>query len=74
MWRASLHKQYGLFDESFQVAGDWEMWLRAATGGSVFLLINKPLGLFYDNSDGLSTGARAELAMQEFWRVWHMYH
>lgn len=36
MWRSSVHEKYGLFDDSFNSAGDWEMWLRAASQGSQF--------------------------------------
>ena len=30
MWRKSLHDKYGVFDESFKSAGDWEMWLHGS--------------------------------------------
>ena len=28
MWRKSLHKEFGFFNEDFKVAGDYEWWLR----------------------------------------------
>ncbi len=28
MWRKSVHKEFGYFDESFEIAGDYEFWLR----------------------------------------------
>ena len=55
MWRKSLHDKYGYFDEKYRSAGDWEMWLRAASQGSKFKKINKSLGLYYFNPEGIST-------------------
>lgn len=55
MWRSSVHEKYGLFDDSFNSAGDWEMWLRAASQGSQFKKINDMLGLYYFNPTGIST-------------------
>jgi glycosyltransferase involved in cell wall biosynthesis len=55
MWRKSYHDKYGLFDTSYQSAGDWEMWLRGATQGSKFKKINTLLGLYYFNPKGIST-------------------
>ncbi len=28
MWRKSVHSEYGFFDETLQIAGDYEFWLR----------------------------------------------
>ena len=50
-----MHAKHGLFDETFRLAGDWEMWCRAAAGGSVFKKANGIYCLFYKNPDGLST-------------------
>ena len=36
MWRVSMHKKYGYFDETYLSAGDWEMWCRAVEGGALF--------------------------------------
>ena len=40
VWRKSLHDQIGMFDESFEVVGDYEFFLRAASDGCTF--INEP--------------------------------
>lgn len=56
MWRKSVHKKYGYFDENLKISGDWEFWLRMATGGSQFYKIDRLLGLYYQNPKGLSTG------------------
>jgi len=55
LWRASVHKKYGKFDEKYGSAGDWEMWLRAASQGSKFKKIESILGLYYFNPKGIST-------------------
>jgi hypothetical protein len=55
MWRRSMHDKYGYFDREYRSAGDWEMWLRAASQGSVYKKINEPLGLYYFNPTGIST-------------------
>ena len=55
MWRKSLHDTYGMFDDQYRSAGDWEMWLRAVFGGSKFKKINGVLGLYYFNPTGIST-------------------
>ena len=55
MWRKSLHNKYGYFDSKYRSAGDWEMWLRAASQGSKFKKINELLGLYYFNPKGVST-------------------
>jgi glycosyltransferase involved in cell wall biosynthesis len=46
MWRASLHARHGWFDRDFQVAGDYEFWLRVARTED-FLLLPEVLGLYY---------------------------
>jgi glycosyltransferase involved in cell wall biosynthesis len=47
LWRKSMHKKHGLFNEQFLCAGDWEMWLRAASQGAIFLHVNTLTGLNY---------------------------
>ena len=36
MWRKSLHDRFGLFDESYKSAGDYEYWMRLASNGVKF--------------------------------------
>ena len=55
MWKKTIHKNYGKFDEKYKSAGDWEMWLRAASKGSKFKKIPGMLGLYYFNPTGIST-------------------
>ena len=57
MWRTSVHERCGYFNEEMAHAGDWEMFLRMVESGSKFKKVDKPLGLYYYNSDGLSTSS-----------------
>src|SRR5207248_12886 len=54
MGRRSMHGKYGLFDDRYKSAGDWEMWLRAIAKGSHFLKIKGVYGLRFWNLQGLS--------------------
>lgn len=65
MWRKSMHKKYGMFDVRFKVAGDYEMWLRAAFAGSRFKKIPGIYGLYYCNPQGLSTNHTNGVPVQE---------
>ena len=55
MWRKNYHDKYGLFDDNYKSAGDWELWLRGASQGSKFKKINGSYGLYYFNPKGIST-------------------
>jgi len=51
MWRKSLHEKYGMFNEEFHVAGDYEFWLRIASNGERFYYMPESLGLYVDRPD-----------------------
>jgi len=55
MWRRDAHKKAGFFNDKYKSAGDWEMFLRMASRGSVFKKISGILGLYYFNPKGVST-------------------
>ena len=55
MWRRSVHARCGYFDETFMIAGDYEMWIRMVNAGLVFKKCPDILGVYYLNPDGLST-------------------
>ncbi|MDR3469546.1 MAG: glycosyltransferase [Xanthobacteraceae bacterium] len=57
MWRKRLHDEVGLFDTSFQSAGDHEFWLRCCAAGKQFLKLNDAHVAYYVNPDGVSTHA-----------------
>jgi glycosyltransferase involved in cell wall biosynthesis len=54
MWRVTVHDKVGFFDESFQSAGDWDLWIRTVMQGCLFKKIPQILGVFYINPKGLS--------------------
>jgi glycosyltransferase involved in cell wall biosynthesis len=58
MWRRSVHTWAGEFDESFMSAGDYEFWLRLAERAPM-LHLPEPLGLYFDNPQGLSRADQA---------------
>lgn len=58
MWRRSLHDRFGFFNETLMSAGDYDMWLRAASRGSKMKKIDEVLGLYYRNPDGISSGSK----------------
>jgi hypothetical protein len=55
VWRKSLHDKIGLFDESYEVIGDYEFILNAATKGCRFSYVNKAMGLMLWHQNALST-------------------
>jgi len=55
MWKKEIHEKAGLFNEKLAYAGDWDMFLRMVETGAKFKKIDIPLGLYYYNSEGLST-------------------
>jgi glycosyltransferase involved in cell wall biosynthesis len=64
LWRRSLHQQFGLFDESYMVAGDYEFWLRLAAYGVEFQRVAEVLGLFYWNPNQLGRAQSQQSAME----------
>ncbi len=48
MWRKGLHERFGYFDESFEVGGDYEFWLRVSEKCR-FKHIKEYLGLYLRN-------------------------
>jgi len=55
MWRRSVHDKHGYFNQYYKSAGDWDLWLRCAFGGSKFKKCPDVLGVYYFNPTGMST-------------------
>lgn len=74
MWRRSLHEKIGLFNETLMSAADYDMWLRAAQAGFCMKKINKVLGLYYRNPEGVSSGSKTlQKALFEVQQVRNQY-
>jgi tetratricopeptide (TPR) repeat protein len=52
VWRKSVHKDYGYFDESLVTSGDYEFWLRISQTYD-FQHIRMPLGLYLIRPDSI---------------------
>tara|TARA_R110002012_G_scaffold106985_1_gene248563 strand:+ start:48 stop:746 length:699 start_codon:yes stop_codon:yes gene_type:complete len=50
----------GMFDPSFTISGDYEMWCRMNSKGAKFKKIDEFLGVYYQNPEGVSTSPDAE--------------
>ena len=63
MWRRSLHDRWGIFDEQFTVAGDYEFWMRIGRDEK-FLRVPEILGLYYQNGAGLEYASGERTAIE----------
>jgi hypothetical protein len=57
MWRRRLHDELGLFDTSYESAGDFDFWMRCVAAGKTFFKLNDPHVAYYQNPEGISTRA-----------------
>jgi glycosyltransferase involved in cell wall biosynthesis len=56
VWRKSLHDRFGMFNDYYISAADYEFWMRCLRGGANdFLYIPEILGIYYHNPSGVST-------------------
>jgi len=56
MWRRSLHDRFGMFNNDYISAADYEFWMRCLKGGANdFVFIPDILGIYYHNPEGVST-------------------
>ena len=65
MWRRSLHDRFGLFDEEFRSAGDWDFWLRCVRRGASAVKSPYVTSAYYFNPQGLSTDSGSHLGLRE---------
>lgn len=55
MWRKSLHDKIGLFDEEYEIVGDYEFVLRAISQGATLSFVPEAKGLMLWHEKALST-------------------
>ncbi|MEQ8172962.1 MAG: glycosyltransferase, partial [Candidatus Eremiobacterota bacterium] len=61
MWRKDIHDLIGYFNPYYEVAGDWEFWLRIMFNTDYKIhLIPDMLGLYYKNTKGLEHSGRKQ--------------
>jgi glycosyltransferase involved in cell wall biosynthesis len=60
LWKKTMHNKCGMFDDKYQSAGDWEMWLRSVRMGSKFKKIDAVSGFYFVNPRGKSTSKEFE--------------
>ena len=73
--KSSLVK-YGMFDPSFTISGDYEMWSRMRSKGAKFYKMTEFLGAYYNNPEGVSTKntpERWELHVMQDTRIRELY-
>ncbi|HVO94997.1 MAG TPA: glycosyltransferase family 2 protein [Terriglobales bacterium] len=71
-WRATIHRKVGEFDDSFQLAFDWEWWNRLRVSGARFGRIPDVLSLYYF-SDANLTSRAGQRVIDEMYRVTKKY-
>lgn len=64
VWRRTLHDAFGLFDDSYLVAGDYEWWLRLAACGVPMQRVPEVLGLFYWNASQQGRAMQEQSGME----------
>ena len=55
VWRKSIHDKIGLFNEKYEVVGDYEFVLRAISNGYKFSYVSEAQGLMLWHKNALST-------------------
>lgn len=73
MWRRALHDRYGLFDESYQLAADYEWSLRLAAMGVEMKHIPQALSLFYDDGAGINNAEHSAMETRRALMKWGRY-
>lgn len=74
MFRKSMIKKHGGFESNLKFASDWATWLKCVRGGSKFKKVDKVVGLYYYNREGLSTSPEnAKARLKEEASVFNEY-
>jgi glycosyltransferase involved in cell wall biosynthesis len=65
MWRKRVHEEFGYFDESLVVQGDWDFWIRISSKYN-FKHISEVLGLYYYNKEGVEHGRKIHTLYERY--------
>lgn len=76
IYRKSLHEQYGYFDDTFKISGDWDFFIKLAKAKSVTSLFYQARVVrFRIHPGSTSTGGKfIETAKKERDRVWKKHY
>lgn len=74
VWRKDVHDKFGMFDESYFSASDYDMWFRILKGGGNLKKLDKLVGVYYENQKSISRNRKTlEKAMDEVRSVVEKY-
>lgn len=73
MWRKAIHAQFGYFDDSFQLAGDYEFALRLAAGGVEFRHLHAAHTAFYDDGTNINNAQQAGMEARRALLRWRKH-
>jgi glycosyltransferase involved in cell wall biosynthesis len=71
-WRAGIHRRLGEFDETYQLAFDWEWWNRLHSSGARFKRVSDVLSVYYFTDDNLTSKAGMRV-IHEMYRITKKY-
>lgn len=78
LWRKSLHKKNGFFDKNYKYAGNWHMWLKAVSNGSIFKKIPGIHTLHYNSekekTDNTKITEENNKIIKEYEYLWTQDH
>ena len=71
-WRTVAHRHAGVFDDSYQLAFDWECWNRLYASGAQFMRSPDVLSEYYFSDDNLTSRGGCRV-IEEMYRVTKTY-
>ena len=70
VWRKDVHDRFGMFDESYFSASDYDMWFRILKGGGKLKKLDRLVGIYYENPKSISRNRKTlEKALSEVSKV-----
>lgn len=74
VWRKDVHDRFGMFDESYFSASDYDMWFRILQGGGNLKKLDETVGVYYENSKSISRNSKTlEKALKEVFSLRKKY-
>lgn len=75
VWRKDIHDRFGMFNESYFSAADYDMWFRILKGGGKMKKLKEEVGLYYANPNSISRKSSTyDKAVQEVVSVREIYN